>query len=134
VHSPDGGASWERLTTRESRIGYPDALFFAPDDPGTMIMAGAASFPGSWREKGTAKPAIMKSQDGGRNWTSVHEGKRNSIEALSLVSRPGGWGLAIATLDGSVVLSEDGGESWQPVIDGLPLVAKAHHRRYLLTG
>jgi photosystem II stability/assembly factor-like uncharacterized protein len=136
MHSADSGASWDRLTTREHRIGYPDALFFSPDGR-DMIMSGAASFPGSWREKGTANATIMKSRDRGRTWQAMDRGLpshlANNIEATTMVSWPGGWGFFIATLDGNIHMSENGGESWALIASGLPLIAKAHHWRYLQT-
>ncbi len=67
-HSPDGGETWEHLTDRTFRIAYPDQLVFSPEDDRTMLMSGAASNPGKWRESHHAGATVMRSRDGGRTW------------------------------------------------------------------
>ncbi|OYW85127.1 MAG: hypothetical protein B7Z20_09665, partial [Sphingobium sp. 32-64-5] len=42
---------WEHLTTRDDRIGYPDAMFLDPRDENRVIMAGPQNAPRKWREQ-----------------------------------------------------------------------------------
>jgi len=128
--SDDGGARWERLTGADFRLAYPDHIVMSPDET-TIFMSGAAADPGVWRKSRDAGAAILRSRDGGIRWELLHHGipetSRCSIEAMSLVSYPGGFSLFLGNTDGEVYLSEDGGDSWSKIADGLGPVSKGNH-------
>jgi photosystem II stability/assembly factor-like uncharacterized protein len=134
--SEDGGKTWRPLTRRGARLGYPDFVTFDPRDAGTVFMAGAAAPPTAWLKKRVADPAVLKSTDGGQSWRELKNGLPDpiigSIEAMSRHDWNGGSMLAFATATGEVYTSDDAGEHWTLVAEGLAPVSKAGHYRAFL--
>jgi photosystem II stability/assembly factor-like uncharacterized protein len=132
-HSRDGGETWEQLTNRSMRIGYPDPLILHPHKPGRMFTAGALKVPSAWPKEKTADARIARSDDGGKSWQIFTKGLpehiRGNVEAMSMNVWPEGIGLFAATLDGTVFFSGDEGESWSTLVTGLAPVSKGGHHR-----
>jgi photosystem II stability/assembly factor-like uncharacterized protein len=130
-HSPDKGKTWEHLTDRNFRIGYPDQLQFHPDDDRMMFMTGSAMNPGKWRQSHDAQATVMRTRDGGRSWEPAGKGlpehMRPNIEAMALASWPGGFGLFIGDTDGDVYASEDGADSWTKIATLAPVSKGGHY-------
>ncbi len=132
--SSDGGQSWEHLTQRSWRIGYPDALFTSPINDMVMFMAGASKAPQNWRQTKTADATVARSRDGGRRWEILEgfpKSLRGNIEAMSMAVWANKFALCAGTTDGDVFLSEDEGESWFQIASGLAPISKAGHYRQL---
>lgn len=128
--SDDGGERWERLTGAEFRLAYPDHIVISPDEK-TLFMSGAAVDPGVWRKSHNAGSAILRSRDGGRSWELLKRGVPETapcaIEAMSLAAYPGGFSLFVGNTDGEVYASEDGGDTWSKIANGLGPVSKGNH-------
>jgi photosystem II stability/assembly factor-like uncharacterized protein len=133
--SSDGGESWEHLTTRSHRIGYPDALLVSPFEDDVMFMAGARKDPGTWRESHWADATVARSRDGGTSWDILDSGlpeqMRANIEAMSMYGWDNRFDLFVGTTDGEVYWSQDQGERWVCIADGLAPVSKSGHYRNL---
>jgi photosystem II stability/assembly factor-like uncharacterized protein len=133
--STDGGESWTSMTPRDFRIGYPDPFFVHPRDPNVLFVAGARTGPGTWRTLRTADARIARSRDGGRTWDILGNGLpehiRASIEGMAMDVWNGGYALFAGTTDGDVFYSDDEGERWQTIINGIGPVSKAHHHHNL---
>jgi photosystem II stability/assembly factor-like uncharacterized protein len=131
--SRNGGDSWEQLTDRSMRVGYPDALILHPRTPGRLFAAGALKVPSAWPKDKTADARITRSDDGGKSWQVLNRGLpehiRGNIEAMSLNVWPDGISLFAATMDGRVFFSGDEGDSWSTVTSGLAPVSKGGHHR-----
>lgn len=131
----DNGETWQHLTTRSSRIGYPDALLVSPRDADFLILAGALNSPNNWRQTHTADSRAARSRDGGQNWEILERGLpthlRGNIEAACMNVWPGGMRLFIGTTDGSVYCSDDQGERWTLIVQDLPPISKGGHYRHL---
>jgi len=129
--STDGGASWKSLTPRDFRIGYVDPFFVHPRNPNLLYVAGAKTGPGTWRKLHTADARIARSRDGGRTWEILTGGLpehiRANIEAMAMDVWNGGFALFAGTTDGDVFYSDDEGEHWQTIIQGIGPVSKSHH-------
>lgn len=129
--SPDQGQSWEHLTDRNFRIGYPDQLQFHPDDDRTMFMSGSAINPGRWRQSHDAEATVMRTRDGGKTWEAAGKGlpehMRPNIEAMTLASWPNGFGLFIGDTDGDVYASEDGAQTWTKIASLAPISKGGHY-------
>lgn len=133
--SADGGASWASLTPRDFRIGYVDPLLIHPHNRNLLFVAGGKTGPGTWRKLHTADSRIARSRDGGKSWEILHNGLpehiRGNVEAFSMDAWNGGFALFAGTTDGEVFYSEDEGESWKKIIQGIGAVSKAHHHQNL---
>ncbi|HEY3115814.1 MAG TPA: glycosyl hydrolase, partial [Chloroflexota bacterium] len=130
-HSSNGGDRWENYVLPEGRIGYPDALTILPENPNVMFTAGAKLNPGQWRSTHAAYPRVARTRDAGESWEYLEGGlpleSRANIEAMTLNSYPGGYSLIAGTTDGEVFFSEDEGDHWATIGQGLPPVAKSGH-------
>lgn len=133
--SRDGGKSWDQLTKPSMRIGYPDSLLIHPHREGLMFMAGAISGPGTWRATRTADSRIARSRDGGETWDMLHQGLpehiRHNIEAVTMEVWNGSFALFAGTTDGDVFYSDDEGERWRKIVDGIPPISKRGHYQTL---
>ena len=128
--SEDGGAHWRRLTDESFRLAYPDHIALSPDET-TLFMSGAAGHPGTWRASHDAGTAVLRSRDNGESWEVLSRGIPASApcnsEAMSLAAWPGGYSLFVGDTDGTVYLSEDGGDSFERIAQGLGPVSKGRH-------
>jgi photosystem II stability/assembly factor-like uncharacterized protein len=136
--SDDGGGTWRTLTQRGSRIGYPDFVYLDADNPDILWVAGAEKTPREWPGDGTANSTVLKSIDGGRTWRELRNGLPDridgGIEAMSRHSWPGGATLSFATAKGEIYTSDDGGERWTRIAEGLAPASKGVHYRAFLPG
>jgi photosystem II stability/assembly factor-like uncharacterized protein len=130
----DGGVSWERLTTGEEGVGYPDALFIDPSDDQTVYIAGAGGHPGTWDAQ-TARPSFLRSTDGGKTWREQRSGLptpvRGNIEAVSMAAWADSMAFYAGTAVGEVYESEDRGQTWRKIADMQPISKAGHYRRFL---
>jgi photosystem II stability/assembly factor-like uncharacterized protein len=127
--SLDAGASWERLTGSDFRLGYPDHLALSPDER-SLFMSGAKNEPGQWRSTHIAETGVVRSRDGGNNWTvcsGLGIGSGANIEAMTIAAYPGGYTIFVGDTEGMVYASDDGGDSWVFVADVLASVSRGDH-------
>jgi len=136
-HSADAGGHWEELgISAGTGIAYPDALVIFPPRPDLIFTAGASSSPGrGWAASRDADSRFARSRDAGRTWERLEGGLpghlRGNIEAMTMNVFPGGFALFAGTTDGDVFFSEDEGEHWTTIGQGLPPVSKGGHYRNL---
>ena len=133
----DGGDSWEHWCTVEHEIGaYPDGMVMHPRKPEQLFVAAAKDGPGSWQETLYAGSRISKSADGGRTWGALRGGLpdrlQSAFEAMSLEDWGDSFSIFGATAAGEIWASEDGGEHWSEIINGLPAITKGEHDMLLL--
>jgi photosystem II stability/assembly factor-like uncharacterized protein len=128
--SSDGGDHWERLTGEEFRIAYPDHMMLSPDEK-ILFMSGAKFHPGFWIGTYVADTTIVRSRDHGRSWDTEPKGFAvapcANIEALIMACWPGGYALFVGDTEGTVHMSEDGGDSWTRIADEVGCVTKGNH-------
>lgn len=133
----DGGLSWEHLLTRQSRIGYPDAMFLDPRDENTVILGGPGHAPREWAKEKNADSTVLVSKDFGSTWAERREGLPTpvvgNIEAMGLHRQGDGLLLSAGTATGEVFITEDDGLHWEAVATNVPPISKAGHYRWFLT-
>jgi hypothetical protein len=134
-YSPDRGETWSHLTTPSMRIGYADPLCIHPFRDGLMFIAGARNNPYFWRETHDADSAVARSRDGGKSWEIVNQGLpdhiRGNIAAMAMHVRNPGCALFIGTTDGEIFHSDNEGDRWTKIADGLPPMSKGGHYKML---
>jgi photosystem II stability/assembly factor-like uncharacterized protein len=129
--SQDQGKTWEHLTTPQMRLGYPDPLVLHPRRTALMFAAGARENPRAWRTTHDADSTIARSRDGGKNWevleTVLPGHLRGNIEAMAIEVCDGSSSLFAATTDGDILFSDNEGDRWSKIAEGLPAVSKGAH-------
>lgn len=134
-HSADAGETWEHVTDRGFRLGYPDQLVFSPFDDRVIFMSGAATNPGTWRQSHQANSTVMRSSDAGKSWQPANAGlpdnMRANIEAMCVHSWANGYEIFAGNTDGDVFHTADEGKSWTRIAEGLAPVSKGGHYRAL---
>lgn len=129
---------WTHLTTRDSRIGYPDAMFIDPFNENGIIMAGPQNPPRLWREQDVpmADPTVLYSGDKGESWAVMGTGLpriTGNIEGMGMHVHADGFSLYAGAATGEVFHSDDGGQHWSLLADRLPPISKGGHYRWFLS-
>ncbi|MGE5344676.1 MAG: WD40/YVTN/BNR-like repeat-containing protein [Acidithiobacillales bacterium] len=127
--SADGGKTWAHVGLEGTRqIGQ---ILVDPRDPNLVFVAALGHAYGPNRERG-----VFRSKDGGRSWTKVLF-KDENTGAVDLAFQPGNSRTILAALwqtrrppwntyppsngpGGGLYRSEDGGDTWQHVTNGMP--------------
>jgi photosystem II stability/assembly factor-like uncharacterized protein len=132
--SADGGLSWERLTSGNEGVGYPDALFIDPFDQRVVYTAGAGGHPGTW-DQVTARPTFLRGADHGHRWQELRQGLptpvRGNIEAVSMVAWQDQLSFYAGTAVGEVFESGDRAQTWRRIAELPPISKAGHFRRFL---
>jgi hypothetical protein len=115
--SRDGGITWHSLAL----AGEADfhAMAQSPSDPNVLY---------GWNVSG--RTGLYRSLDGGRRWTYL--GEQGLSRVFSLTVHPQDPRVVYAGTVQGLLLSRNGGESWQPVAGPLarvPVTALAFHPR-----
>jgi len=129
---------WSHLTTRDDRIGYPDAMFLDPFDENGVIVGGPQNAPRLWRDqdKPMADPTVLRSDDGGVTWRGLNEGLPKivgNIEGMGMHVHGRTVSLYAGTATGEVFHSDDAGGNWTLLAENLPPISKGGHYRWFMT-
>jgi len=122
--SEDGGASFEPSMDGLTHP-YMANVVVHPSRPTVLLTAAAAVPPPFWRRGGSANAAVFRSEDQGKSWQRLQGGLPEKIDAAARVvsgDPEDADAVYVGFLDGTVWMSEDGGESFRQVISGLPPV------------
>lgn len=112
----DGGANWTRIDKAPLPGRWVTAIAVDPRDPAIVF----ASFSGFGDNTPGAPGHVFRSADGGSTWELRDipaDTPVNSLVAHSLASD-----LLYAGTDGGVLVTTDGGKSWEPLGNGFPSV------------
>ena len=111
----DGGSTWTNVTPASLPLGLSNELEVSPHDPGTVYLAFRRDKHGEY----AAYP--MKSTDYGKSWTRIATGLRENEPVRVICEDPTRKGLLYAGTETGVYLSFNGGTSWQPFSQNLPV-------------
>jgi photosystem II stability/assembly factor-like uncharacterized protein len=106
----DGGANWTHPYSSYSVY----SLAIAPSDPSVAYA-------------GTANNSVLKSTDGGQNWSALQWSAPGRVYSIAV--HPDDDGLVYASVSGhGVWRSTNGGESWSDASNGILLTGNTHSR------
>ncbi len=128
----DGGGHWDRhMAPGWAPDVYPDALVMHPKDPDLIFIGAAEHNPATWRESHFAGGKVFRSTDGAKTFEQLKGGwperLQQEIGALCLEDWGDGFSLFAATTGGEVYSSDDGGDSWSLIAEGITPVSKGGH-------
>ncbi len=146
--SDDCGNHWRRVEkgmpwADTELYSYSHDWHFLSGDPPRMVLAGAKGSPGVWsREKRDPEGYILLSDDGGENWRLASDGlpERMPWMPWALVRHPtdpetlfagmgdGARGFGFNPKvrgDGAFYVTRNRGDSWEPVLEGIPSILTA---------
>jgi photosystem II stability/assembly factor-like uncharacterized protein/DNA-binding beta-propeller fold protein YncE len=111
IRSIDGGETWEIVFDGDIVEGASDvsALAFSPNfaTDGKLY---------AWLQYG----GLLRSTDGGRNWSLVAGDREGEYYGQSLAVSPAGNRLYLGALGGHVLVSEDDGKDWVDLKENIP--------------
>ena len=111
----DGGKSWSNVTPPGIGLGASNNIEVSPSDPATVYLAFRKDRHGDYA------PYPMKSTDYGKTWTRIATGL-NANEPVRVVREdPSRRNLLYAGTESGVYVSFNGGTSWQPFSQNLPV-------------
>lgn len=129
--STDAGATWSPMAMEFSQE-YSVPLVARPDRPTVLFSALAEGNPGQWiKRDGGSRGSLIRSTDGGETWHALDAGNaviEGFAEAIAI--DPGEPdAVFVATRQGKLLASADGGDSWTDTGLEIPAVAdmKAVH-------
>jgi photosystem II stability/assembly factor-like uncharacterized protein len=140
TRSMDAGRTWQRVTTPDMRVAYPDQLFISPDNSDVIFAVGGGTSPNIWRQTGSASAAIVRSDDRGKSWHHVGGGLpdgdaiRGNFEAASMVRWQDNFGFFVGSSDGEIFRSFDKGLTWKLLTSSVPPISKCVHYANLTMG
>ena len=94
----DGGQTWENHEIKEFPFGR--FMDFSAANASVLVAAGTG-------------PMLMKSTDGGQNWTELVKGRTDSWQSIYFLDEEHGF-VGTSKLGGAIIWrTEDGGNTWQ---------------------
>lgn len=121
----DGGDTWERVEDGLD-FRYFAPLAFHPARANVLFTAAASTPPPGWRRPEGAESAFYRSDDRGESWQRLNGGLPERLPAApravaSDPTDPNAFFIGMTT--GSIWMTENGGESFQEILNGLPQVS-----------
>jgi photosystem II stability/assembly factor-like uncharacterized protein len=112
----DGGETWRRVDRFPDvpRWTYVTDVFASPRDVNTVFVAL-----NNW-QRGDYKPYLVKSTDGGRNWTSIVGNLPANHDVWSVIQDHENGDLLFAGTEFGVFVTFDGGDRWVQLKGGMP--------------
>ncbi|MBM2809845.1 MAG: repeat-containing glycosyl hydrolase [Chloroflexi bacterium] len=136
--SSDPSAGWTRAEQGMTRDYFHDFIFFPPKREGgapSILISSADGTPGDWDRPGVARGAVFRTDDGAASWQRViGEGLPDEMEEnpWAISGHPeerdtayvglGGFRRPGSTIPGTILRTQDRGDTWQRVDVQVPLV------------
>lgn len=125
--STDAGKTWEQIGLKET--GQIGSVEIHPENPDIVIVAAIGKAFGPNKERG-----VYKTEDGGKTWKQVffiskktgfsdiefHPNNPKIVYAAAWMAERKPWTIISGGEENGIYKSEDGGETWKKMDNGLP--------------
>jgi len=110
LRSTDGGETWEEITGDMPRVAYFTAVAVDPLDSQHLYVQ-------QWDWDVAAHPAfgIYETEDGGQHWEQILQGNYGDMSM-----HPYDTDILVALRDQAIMLTTDGGDTWEDITGDLP--------------
>ena len=99
---------------------WPFTVAIDDENPDIMYTSTKNGQNKGFMDRNTFGGVVMKSADGGETWFKIMNGLRNMSEYYSLIIHPEDHQTIFLSSTYGVYLSQDAGENWQPLNEGIP--------------
>lgn len=120
VKSADGGKTWSMKSKGMPPEQWPFAVVIDPKTPDTMYVVTKNGKNKGFCHLNDFCGVVMKSTDGGENWTKIMTGLKETAEYYALVIHPKNAKTLFLSSSDRIFASNDAGASWIPINTGLP--------------
>ena len=120
MKSTDGGKSWTTKSQGMPKEQWPFAVVFDTTDPSVMYTVTKNGQNKGFCDRNTFCGVVMKSTDGGENWTKIMDGLPDDAEYYAMILHPKNRNVLFLSSSKKVFLSIDAGAKWTPINAGLP--------------
>ena len=118
--SDDAGETWRRWDSEMPPELWVFSIVFDPSDP-DVVYAAAKNGENMGTGRDDFRGTVLKSTDCGESWFEITEGLEVRNEFYQLVMYPYNYDVLFVSTGCGIYMTQDGGESWTPINDGLKL-------------
>ena len=120
VKSVDQGRTWEMKSSGMPSEQWPYTIAIDDDDADIMYASTKNGQNNGFCDRNDFCGVVMKSTDGGENWYRIMSGLHERSEFYTLLIYPLNHNILFLSTSRGVYLSQNAGESWEPINSGLP--------------
>jgi photosystem II stability/assembly factor-like uncharacterized protein len=120
VKSVDGGKTWADSSKGMPKEQWPFSVAIDETDTNILYVVTKNGQNKGFCDRNEFCGVVMKSIDGGKNWTKIMAGLSEMSEYYCLVIHPLKPKTLFVNGTTGVYVSHDAGATWNPLVDGLP--------------
>ncbi len=120
VKSTDGGRTWTKKSNGIPSEQWPYTVAIDSQNPNLMYISTKNGQNKGFAYRNKFAGIVMKSTDGGENWSKIIYGVEARSEFYTLLIYPLNHDILFLSTNKGVYVSRDGGSSWQSANNGLP--------------
>jgi len=119
--SNDNGHSWFNASNGMPGEQWPYCVVIDDENPLIMYTATKNGMNKGFMNRNTFGGIVMKSTNGGENWSPIMNGLRNMSEYYQIIIHPKDHDILFLSSTYGVFISQDGGDSWIPFNKDMPV-------------
>lgn len=123
--SSDGGRTWQSRSEGMPPEQWPYTIAIDPEDPQTLYVSTKNGQNKGFCERNEFCGVVMKSVNGGEQWTEVMDGLDRRSEFYTLLVYPRDPAALFLSTSRGMYWSRNRGSLWEPLNEGLPITHNA---------